>query len=341
MRVAIVGLGRMGRVHADVLSSLGVDVVAGFDLLEENLAEFSLERSIPTFHTSRLFEELSAAGVSGVVIATTTPSRFNVFNVLLKRLRLDWILSEKPIASSLWQLNQITALANATGVRIGINHQMRFLPQYQHIAAIISDGNLGSLESMVVSGSNFGLGNNVSHYFEAFRWLTGREIAAVRGFLEREPVPSHRGPGFRDYAGSLLANDSSGTRLFVDFSSRVGHGVWTTYNFQYGKVMVDEMEGRLVMSMRQPGASAQPTSRYGLPSVVQDLHFSGLDLVDSSSQLVKNLMLNDGPYPDLRAASHSLRSLVATVASSELGSRAQNTSGLALRKHVFRKFDWA
>ena len=49
-----------------------------------------------------------------------------------------------------------------------INHQMRYLPQYQIPKKLVNSESCNGLKSMHISAGNFGLAMNGTHYLEAF-----------------------------------------------------------------------------------------------------------------------------------------------------------------------------
>ena len=55
----------------------------------------------------------------------------------------------------------------SAGIRLAVNHQMRFMDQYRIILDALKSGRYGELCSMTVVGGCFG-GHNGSHYIEAF-----------------------------------------------------------------------------------------------------------------------------------------------------------------------------
>lgn len=340
-KVAVVGLGRMGAVHYDALIHAGFEVVTGFDQSEVARDNFAASRALKV-HPMESFETvLPSLEVSGVVVATTTPARFEVFqrSVAIKSVR--WVVVEKPISSSLGELSQMIELQAQSKLRVGVNHQMMFLPQYEMVRPFFESGSLGTFQSMNVSGANFGLANNVSHYFEAFRFLTGTEIQSVRGFLEPNLQPSHRGEEFWDYSGSVFAGNSQGKSLFVDFQSGIGHGIVVVYNFALGKVVVDELTGFVKVTMRKESDRAFPTGRYGLEGDSMELNFPPVDLVVPTSRLLASVASGAEEYPDLAAASHSLRSVVATILSAENGSVSQACDIDSLSTAESRVFPWS
>ena len=341
MRVAIVGLGRMGRVHIEALRAIGAKEIIGFDSDTEVIETFLGNDEILAYPMEAMRSILGQASLDGAVMSMTTLGRFEISSLIMREFRPGWLLIEKPVASSLRQLDELRQLAHRSGTRLAVNHQMMFLPQYTVVKELVDAHKFGSLRSMTVSGANFGLANNVSHYFEAFRFLGHSEITHVAAYLESDPIGSHRGRSFNDYAGSLRAHNSSGCVLYADFGSSIGHGIIVTYSFEYAKVVVDELLGRVCISSRRPEHFSEPTSRYGLPSLERDFHFQPMGLDIASARVIAAVAGAMGPYPDEEVASHSLRCLVGAVASSENNSRLQPVQQTDLLSYHSREFSWS
>src|SRR5512143_1981040 len=110
VRLAVVGVGHLGRHHARVAASApGVEVVGIHDHHEgrasEVAAEFGL-RVLP--HLAAVAAEAQAA-----IVATPTASHAEVASFLLER-GVD-VLVEKPMTASLSEADALVALARAKG----------------------------------------------------------------------------------------------------------------------------------------------------------------------------------------------------------------------------------
>ena len=341
MRVAIIGLGRMGLVHSRALGQIGAELAAGFDVSPETVDSFFGETGVPSYTIDEMNSLLPKLSLDGVIVATTTLARFEIISAILKATTHAWILAEKPISSSLQQLALLKELADEASSRLAVNHQMMFLPQYTTVREFVDSKQLGQLRSMTISGANFGLANNVSHYFEAFRFLTQCEVSRVSGFLERQLLTSHRGEGFVDYAGSIWAKGIEGATLYVDFGSQVGHGISASYSFDFGKVVVDELLGKVRVSFRKPEDFSQPSSRYGLESLEEEFLFEPMSLESATARVIEAVANSSMPYPDYEVASHTLRCIVGAVASDENDSRPQSVQPAALADYYSRVFAWS
>jgi predicted dehydrogenase len=129
VKVAVVGVGRMGQHHARVLKGLaGAELVAVCDVRPEYAAKIAAQHGCRGFAS---VEEMLAAGlgVRAATIAVPTVGHLAVAQVLLPA-GVD-VLIEKPLAPSVADGQAIVALARAHGRLVQVGHTERFNPAYR------------------------------------------------------------------------------------------------------------------------------------------------------------------------------------------------------------------
>lgn len=337
-RVGIIGLGRMGIRHLEAVKKMGMDICGLVDTSATALSDAAEKFSISNdccFNTAR--DMLVAMKPDAVVIATTAPTHAE-YTILCAQNNVKYILCEKPMALSLDEANAMTDACDHYGAKLAINHQMMFLPQYTEIKNMIASDNFGPLSSIIVSGSNFGLAMNVSHYFEMFRFLTNSDIKNIQAWFENEKVFNPRGEQFEDYSGSLMAHNSIGTKMYVDFSAKAGHGLQVIYIFKYGQVIVDELSGFVRTICRKDEFKDLPTTRYGMPAEITQYEIQPFEMIDSTI-MVWNAMLSSSEFPNDGVGSHAMNCLVAAIESHENNNIPISTDKISIEQA--RKFKWA
>jgi predicted dehydrogenase len=214
------------------------------------------------------------------------------------------ILCEKPMADSLRACDEMIEACRAAGVRLAINHQMRFMEQYTLPKSLVDSEALGGLGSVIVSAGNFGMAMNGTHYFEMFRYMTGEAATFVSAWFSSDAVPNPRGPQFVDVAGSIRIETATGRRFYMDCSSDQGHGMLATYNCRNGRIVIDELLGEAMIATRDPEHRSAPTTRYGMPHTIQARSLAPADAV-APTRSVMEALLAGHDYPtgeDGRAA---------------------------------------
>jgi predicted dehydrogenase len=123
IRVAVVGVGHLGSLHAKMLRDLPGAVLTGvYDADRERSARVAAE------HGTRQFTDLGAllSEVDAVTVATTTSSHYEVGRQVLERGKHLFV--EKPITETVEQADALCALARSHGVQIQVGHIERFNP---------------------------------------------------------------------------------------------------------------------------------------------------------------------------------------------------------------------
>ena len=133
MRIAVIGCGRMGKLHARKLACMNdvdlVGVVDNDDLKAEVLAE---ELGCDSFEEYwDLFGELDAA-----VVATPPHSHASICKSLIENS--IHVLVEKPITTDVDEALSLCHLAHDTGMVLQVGHIERFNPVFKRIAETIT-----------------------------------------------------------------------------------------------------------------------------------------------------------------------------------------------------------
>jgi myo-inositol 2-dehydrogenase/D-chiro-inositol 1-dehydrogenase len=187
MRVAVVGVGRMGALLARLLGqSPRVSEVVVTD------PDRSKADAIATAISATVVPTLDAAldGVDAVVVATPTDTHERMLRTTLGRAAPTFV--EKPLALDLAECRSIVDLVDRTGIPLQVGFQRRFDPAYVEARRLVESGALGTLYLVRLIAHDHepppddyiprsgGLFRDSSiHDFDALRWLTGVEVEEV------------------------------------------------------------------------------------------------------------------------------------------------------------------
>lgn len=312
----VVGLGRMGARHAEAVRSLNLDLIAGVDSSEQSR---DVARAVDTYAGARIFSDLDIAlkelRPDLVCVATTAPGHAPATRLALQH-QVPWILVEKPLANTVRDAEQLIQEVTSSPSVVAVNHQSRFLERYQYVRRLIGSLDYGDLRGLAVVGSDFGLAMNGIHFVEMFEWVCDEPIVKVRGEVAPSRHANPRGPEFEDHEGTLEAVTGRGRRLYIDCSGGVGHGIHMVWNFERGKVVWNELTGLGHASRRRPEDRELPSSRYGMPEVLEDVAFTVEDL-PTGTQRVLESMSQGTSFTTLADATRAMRVLVGSVVSTE------------------------
>ena len=319
IKASLIGCGRMGQVHAQVLKELGINVTSLADKFKPS-TDFIIEnwfKQNPPASYTNLNELLANEEPDLLVIATTADGHAD-HAIDGMKAGIPLVFSEKPITNSLKQCLHLKNICQEQGTRLAVNHQMRYLPQYQIPKKLVNSESYGGLKSMHISAGNFGLAMNGTHYLEAFRYLSGENIVEVSAWFDAQSLPNPRGAQFNDVSGCLRATTSSGRRLYIDSSINQGHGVQVTYMGRNGRITIDELTGTMTTVVRQPEHREAPTSRYGMPVAIEEEKIKPVELVDSTKAVLEALV-KGGDYPTLHDGTLAVKTLIAAYHSHRNG----------------------
>jgi len=192
VRVAIVGAGRAGAVHAANLaeSVSGAAVTAVVDANAEAAGRMARQTGATAY--AALPEALDAAPVDAVVITTPTFTHRDL--AVAAATAGKHVFCEKPMALTMAECDDMIASAGRAGVALQIGFMRRFQPEFVEARRRVLAGDIG--EPMVIKSltrgpglpppwawdlrtSNGMLAEVNSHDFDCVRWLVGADIARV------------------------------------------------------------------------------------------------------------------------------------------------------------------
>jgi predicted dehydrogenase len=211
-KLGLIGCGGIAQYHLTAAQSFGVEVVA---LADVNLAAAQSRRD-EFFPQAALYtdyrELLACEDITVVEIATHTAIRTPQ---ILDALRAGkHVLSQKPFTFDLAAGRKMVALAARKGLRLGVNQNGRWAPQFSALLAAVRSGLLGDIHTldMVMAwdhtwtrGSKFAelhhliLSDFAIHWFDiAATVFAGRTAHSV--FANAVPAPH------QDLTPPMLAN---------------------------------------------------------------------------------------------------------------------------------------
>jgi myo-inositol 2-dehydrogenase / D-chiro-inositol 1-dehydrogenase len=233
LRVGIIGVGRIGRLHADLLSRQvpGAALGAVFDASPEVAEAAARDLGVPV---AASVAELLAADVGAVAICSSADSHADYMIAAARAGKA--IFCEKPVSLDLSELDTALEAVRQAGVPFQIGFNRRFDPAHAAVAAAVVAGDVGAphlvrissrdpapppLEYVKTSGGLFL--DMMIHDFDMARYVTGSEVVEVfaRGAVRIEP--SFAQAGDVDTALVTLVH-ANGCLTAIDNSRRAAYG---------------------------------------------------------------------------------------------------------------------
>lgn len=188
LNFAIIGAGRIARVHSDAIRANGGRLVACFDV--DISAAQSLVAPWQGAACASAREAIASPDVEAVIVATPTDTHIPMIEAALGAGKR--VLCEKPLAPSLAEAQDALGRigSNATRVQIGFNR--RFDPSHASLRRACADGEVGELEQLVITSRDpapptreyvlrsGGLYRDMTiHDLDLARWILNEEFTAV------------------------------------------------------------------------------------------------------------------------------------------------------------------
>ncbi|MCM3629553.1 Gfo/Idh/MocA family oxidoreductase [Paenibacillus glycanilyticus] len=140
MRVAVVGCGGMGHVHAQSFAGMADAELVGVCDIDAELAG-ELARKTGTRAFCSLADMLEQTDPQ--VISIALPSYLHKQAVLEAAEAGKHVICEKPVALSLEDTDEIIEACRLNGVRLFVGHVVRFFPEYGQVRRQIEGGSIG------------------------------------------------------------------------------------------------------------------------------------------------------------------------------------------------------
>jgi myo-inositol 2-dehydrogenase/D-chiro-inositol 1-dehydrogenase len=190
LRIGVVGLGRIGRLHADLLQRqvAGARVTRVFDVHGPSAALTAAELDVPVAASAA--DLIAADDVDAVAICTSTDTHVELIVAAAEAGKA--IFCEKPVSLDLAAVDRALDAVAAGGRPFQIGFNRRFDPAHAAVAAAVADGTVGEphlvritsrdpapppLEYVRTSGGIF-LDMSI-HDFDMARFVTGSEVVTV------------------------------------------------------------------------------------------------------------------------------------------------------------------
>ncbi|HET9103771.1 MAG TPA: inositol 2-dehydrogenase [Solirubrobacteraceae bacterium] len=234
IRVGVLGVGRIGRMHAELLTRQvpGATVAAVFDVFAAGAAQVARELGVERAHSAE--ELLSSDDVDAVAICTSTDTHAGLLVAAARAGKA--IFCEKPVSLDLAEVDRALDAVAAAGVPFQIGFNRRFDPGHASVAEAVRSGQVGiphlariasrdpappPIDYVRRSGGLF-LDMTI-HDFDMARFVTGSEVVEVFARGAARIDPAIQAAGDIDTALISLVHES-GCLTSIDNSRQAKYG---------------------------------------------------------------------------------------------------------------------
>jgi myo-inositol 2-dehydrogenase / D-chiro-inositol 1-dehydrogenase len=234
LRVAILGVGRIGRMHAELIAHQidGLDLAMVHDVDGAAAAEVGTRLGVA--HTTDTDAVLGSDDVDAVAICSSTGTHVEL---MIEAARFGKaIFCEKPISLDLAHVDEALAIVHEAGVPIQVGFNRRFDAAHKSVRDAVAGGEVGDvhlvritsrdpapppLDYIRLSGGIF-LDMTI-HDFDMARYVTGSEVVEVyaQGAVRVDPAIGEAGDV--DTAAVMLRHEN-GCITTIDNSRQAVYG---------------------------------------------------------------------------------------------------------------------
>ncbi len=233
LRVGVIGVGRIGRVHAELLARRIPGAALGpvYDALDAAARDVGETLGVPV---AASVAEILESDVDAVAICSSADSHAELMVASARAGKA--IFCEKPVSLDLTELDRALTAVRRAGVPFQIGFNRRFDPAHASVQAAVADGSVGEPHLVRISSrdpapppleyvrSSGGIFLDMTiHDFDMARFVTGSEVVEVfaRGSVRIEPSLTEVGDV--DTAVVTLVHES-GCLTTIDNSRRAAYG---------------------------------------------------------------------------------------------------------------------
>lgn len=328
MKVAILGMGPMGKRHASAVGRVsGLELAAVADRRTEALESAGLPPEVRRFDDPvQLLDEVHPGLV---IVATNAPSHPSLVAVSVAH-GAKAVLCEKPMACSLAAARAMEETCRAAGVCLAVNHCRRHVAAYAWARERIASGHWGHLRGVRMACPGIGLGCLTTHFIDLAAFLSGDTFMRVTGWVDPERDLNPRGAEFHDPGGLVVAEGASGARYVFHQIEDASGPASIVLDLTLARIVVEEREGRVSVIRRDPAVKPGPgrPPKFDEEAPPDDRPLK-LDLVEMTAAVLTELA-KEGPLTC--SAENGYRSLEVIVAAHLSHSRGNMPVALPLER---------
>ncbi|WP_139974025.1 inositol 2-dehydrogenase [Ochrobactrum sp. CGA5] len=231
-RLALLGAGRIGKVHAGAIAADKraklVAIADAYEAAAKAIAD-SADAEVRTIDEIERSDDIDA-----VLICTPTNTHADLIERFSKAGKA--VFCEKPIDLDIARVRACLAVIRETGAKVMLGFNRRFDPHFAAVHKAIEDGRIGNVEMVTITSRDPGappaeyirvsggiFRDMTIHDFDMARFLLGEEIESVSasGSVLVDPKIGELG----DYdSASVILTTPSGRQCIISNSRRASYG---------------------------------------------------------------------------------------------------------------------
>lgn len=234
VQIAVLGVGRIGRMHAENIALHPRAGLAGvYDINEAAASEVSAALNVRRFDSVE--DVLASSEVDAVLIATATATHVDLIEQAVDAGKP--VLCEKPIDLSLDRVNECARAIDGKDVPIMLGFVRRFDAGHAGVRRAVEDHSIGDLHQVIITSRDPGMAPDAYvevsggifrdmtiHDFDMARFILGEEVETVFATGSRLVDPDLMAR-YDDYdTVTVVMTTASGRQAIINNSRRAVYG---------------------------------------------------------------------------------------------------------------------
>ena len=280
MDFGIIGFGRMGERYKNVLNSLGHEIKFISDISKIDTEFDFFENYI---------DAINNIPVDGLIISSHGPSHYEIMKHAISK-NIRYIVCEKPFTTSVKHADEILELLKNSQTRLSVNYIRRYSNTYEKILDLLYTKNcIGIPKSMIISSGAGGISTIGTHFIDLATQILQSDVKSIFAYELNENLPNPRGTQFEDPGGYFILNFENKKRAFFEMGDDLGLQPKFEIIGEYGRMIIDEINDKLLIYSRNKEDRTKRKHLYGLPNLI--IHNSTLNF-ESMEELIKKMLTN-------------------------------------------------
>lgn len=300
--------GHLNALYKKVLSSDTAEIAG---CVEENLeARENAERKLGAAFSEKSYDEWLSSDIDAVAIGNAYGERGE--NVIKALKAGKHIIADKPLCTSLSQLEEIRRLSAENNLKIACMLDLRYLPQVKKAGEILHNGELGEVRNVSFNGQHcINYGTRPQWYFEEgmhggtindlsvhgvdlVRMLTSMEFTKTDGARVWNSY-AYKHKHFKDSA-MFMARLDNGAGVLADVSYSAPSQVFSMptyweFNFWCERGMLTFNYSENKVTVYKEGTK-EPLTYVGEPCEYDYLDEFAAEIVNGTSSVTENVLMS-------------------------------------------------
>jgi myo-inositol 2-dehydrogenase/D-chiro-inositol 1-dehydrogenase len=189
--IALMGAGRMARVHAKAIAAAGGKLVAVYDVVEPAAKSLAADTGASVARSAE--EALDRSDVAAVLVVTSSNTHVDFIVKAVQAGKA--VMCEKPLAPNLSDAQRCIDILGPQAGRVFLAFNRRFDPGHAELKEAIDRGEIGNLEQLTITSrdpapppldyipNSGGLFRDMMiHDFDMARWILGQEPISIYSY---------------------------------------------------------------------------------------------------------------------------------------------------------------